>query len=97
MDSATSAENAEGSTPSASTPASEANHTAVTNTASAPVSQPSVEEDKPLSAEEKAFQSYQYTGATTFVHPWLSSMVNYSQPVKFQGFDVAEGRFACAA
>lgn len=32
----------------------------------------------------------QYTGSTTNVHPWLSSMVNYAQPVKFQGFDVAE-------
>ncbi|XP_052119903.1 1-phosphatidylinositol 4,5-bisphosphate phosphodiesterase isoform X1 [Frankliniella occidentalis] len=31
-----------------------------------------------------------YTGSTTRVHPWLSSMVNYAQPVKFQGFDVAE-------
>lgn len=33
----------------------------------------------------------EYTGSTTNVHPWLSSMVNYAQPVKFQGFDVAEG------
>ncbi len=24
------------------------------------------------------------------VHPWLSSMVIYTQPMKFQGFDVAE-------
>ncbi|KAK7863055.1 hypothetical protein R5R35_006478 [Gryllus longicercus] len=32
----------------------------------------------------------QYTGSTTNVHPWLSSMVNYAQPIKFQGFDVAE-------
>lgn len=31
-----------------------------------------------------------YVGSTTNVHPWLSSMVNYAQPVKFQGFDVAE-------
>jgi hypothetical protein len=34
---------------------------------------------------------YRYTGATTNIHPLLSSMVNYAQPVKFQGFDVAEG------
>ncbi|KFM65272.1 1-phosphatidylinositol-4,5-bisphosphate phosphodiesterase, partial [Stegodyphus mimosarum] len=34
--------------------------------------------------------NYQYTGATTLVHPYLSSMINYAQPVKFQGFDVAE-------
>ncbi|KAF4526440.1 hypothetical protein B566_EDAN015072 [Ephemera danica] len=33
-----------------------------------------------------------YTGSTTNVHPWLSSMVNYAQPIKFQGFDVAESR-----
>lgn len=32
----------------------------------------------------------QYTGSTTNVHPWLSSMINYAQPIKFQGFDVAD-------
>lgn len=32
----------------------------------------------------------QHTGSTTNVHPWLSSMVNYAQPIKFQGFDVAD-------
>lgn len=32
----------------------------------------------------------QYTGSTTNVHPWLSSMVNYAQPVKFQTFDIAD-------
>ncbi|PSN37639.1 1-phosphatidylinositol 4 [Blattella germanica] len=32
----------------------------------------------------------QYTGSTTNVHPWLSSMVNYAQPIKFQGFDEAD-------
>ncbi|XP_071056681.1 1-phosphatidylinositol 4,5-bisphosphate phosphodiesterase isoform X2 [Onthophagus taurus] len=31
-----------------------------------------------------------YTGSTTNVHPWLSSMVNYAQPVKFNSFEVAE-------
>ncbi|RXG59788.1 1-phosphatidylinositol 4,5-bisphosphate phosphodiesterase beta-4 [Armadillidium vulgare] len=56
-----------------------------------PVSQPSIEEDKPLTAEERAFLYYQYKGATTHVHPYLSSLVNYCQPIKFQGFDVAEG------
>jgi len=46
-----------------------------------------------LSAEMEAtlMTNYQYTGATTNIHPYLSSMVNYAQPVKFQGFDVAEG------
>lgn len=34
----------------------------------------------------------QYTGSTTNVHPWLSSMVNYAQPIKFQGFDVADSK-----
>ncbi|KAK3893424.1 hypothetical protein Pcinc_002748 [Petrolisthes cinctipes] len=55
-----------------------------------PVSQPSLEDDKPLTAEERAYLYYQYTGATTAVHPVLSSYVNYCQPVKFQGFDVGE-------
>ncbi|KAF4532029.1 hypothetical protein B566_EDAN015008 [Ephemera danica] len=30
-----------------------------------------------------------HTGSTTAVHPWLSSMINYAQPIKFQGFDKA--------
>lgn len=33
-----------------------------------------------------------YTGSTTNVHPLLSSMVNYAQPVKFQSFDISEGK-----
>ena len=41
--------------------------------------------------EQMLFSSYHYTGATTNIHPYLSAMVNYAQPVKFQGFDVAEG------
>ena len=47
-----------------------------------------------LTAEEEAalMTTYQYTGATTNIHPYLSAMVNYAQPVKFQGFDVAEGK-----
>ena len=46
-----------------------------------------------LTAEEEAalMTTYQYTGATTNIHPYLSAMINYVQPVKFQGFDVAEG------
>ncbi|CAL4123419.1 unnamed protein product [Meganyctiphanes norvegica] len=32
-----------------------------------------------------------YSGTSlTNIHPWLSSMVNYAQPVHFNGFDVAE-------
>ncbi|XP_069998668.1 1-phosphatidylinositol 4,5-bisphosphate phosphodiesterase isoform X3 [Penaeus vannamei] len=59
-------------------------------TAAPKEAKPSLEDDKPLTAEERAFLYYQYTGATTHVHPVLSSYVNYCQPVKFQGFDVAE-------
>ena len=37
--------------------------------------------------EERALlNKYQYTGATTNIHPLLSTIVNYAQPVKFQGF-----------
>ena len=35
-----------------------------------------------------------YTGSTLNVHPWLSSMVNYATPIKFQGFDDAEGEYS---
>jgi len=47
-----------------------------------------------LTAEEEAelMTHYQYTGATTNIHPLLSAMVNYVQPVKFQGFDIADGK-----
>ncbi|MFH4984323.1 hypothetical protein AB6A40_011032 [Gnathostoma spinigerum] len=40
--------------------------------------------------EERIFAEYHYTGATTNIHPLLSSLVNYAHPVKFSGFDVAE-------
>lgn len=41
--------------------------------------------------EERALlNQYQYTGATTNIHPLLSSIVNYSQPVKFQSFDYSK-------
>lgn len=42
-------------------------------------------------SEEAAIAQYTYVGATTNIHPYLSAMVNYAQPVKFQSFDVAEG------
>ncbi|XP_053214000.1 1-phosphatidylinositol 4,5-bisphosphate phosphodiesterase-like [Panonychus citri] len=41
-------------------------------------------------SEQLALQNYQYTGATVHVHPYLSSLVNYTQPIKFQGFETAE-------
>nr|CDJ83436.1 Phospholipase C and C2 calcium-dependent membrane targeting and Protein of unknown function DUF1154 domain containing protein [Haemonchus contortus] len=40
--------------------------------------------------EERIFAEYHYTGATTNIHPLLSSLINYTHPVKFSGFDVAE-------
>ncbi|XP_052698208.1 1-phosphatidylinositol 4,5-bisphosphate phosphodiesterase beta-4-like isoform X2 [Crassostrea angulata] len=47
-----------------------------------------------LTADEEAalMSAYHYERATTNIHPYLSSMVNYAQPVKFQGFKVAEAR-----
>ncbi|KAK7153431.1 hypothetical protein R3I93_011364 [Phoxinus phoxinus] len=42
-------------------------------------------------ADELALiQSYTYVAATTNIHPYLSSIVNYAQAVKFIGFDEAE-------
>ena len=46
----------------------------------------------PEAAEGDAAVAIQYTGSTTNVHPWLSSMVNYAQPVKFQSFEVADNK-----
>ncbi|KAK5606501.1 1-phosphatidylinositol 4,5-bisphosphate phosphodiesterase beta-4 [Crenichthys baileyi] len=43
-------------------------------------------------SEEALIAQYKYESATTNIHPYLSAMVNYAQPVKFQGFDVAEER-----
>ncbi|KAJ1156561.1 hypothetical protein NDU88_009279 [Pleurodeles waltl] len=42
--------------------------------------------------EQAWMASYQYVGATTNIHPYLSTLINYAQPVKFQGFSVAEER-----
>ncbi|XP_039593839.1 1-phosphatidylinositol 4,5-bisphosphate phosphodiesterase beta-4 isoform X3 [Polypterus senegalus] len=42
--------------------------------------------------EQALITSYKYVGATTNIHPYLSAMINYAQPVKFQSFDVAEDR-----
>nr|XP_033793286.1 1-phosphatidylinositol 4,5-bisphosphate phosphodiesterase beta-4 isoform X2 [Geotrypetes seraphini] len=42
--------------------------------------------------EQAWMSSYKYVGATTNIHPYLSTMINYAQPVKFQGFNVAEER-----
>ncbi|XP_042301039.1 1-phosphatidylinositol 4,5-bisphosphate phosphodiesterase beta-4 isoform X10 [Sceloporus undulatus] len=42
--------------------------------------------------EQAWMASYKYVGATTNIHPYLSALINYAQPVKFQGFHVAEER-----
>ncbi|XP_041108557.1 1-phosphatidylinositol 4,5-bisphosphate phosphodiesterase beta-4-like isoform X4 [Polyodon spathula] len=42
--------------------------------------------------EQAWITSYTYVGATTNIHPYLSAMINYAQPVKFQSFNVAEER-----
>ncbi|XP_051775236.1 1-phosphatidylinositol 4,5-bisphosphate phosphodiesterase beta-4 isoform X2 [Erpetoichthys calabaricus] len=42
--------------------------------------------------EQALITSYKYVGATTNIHPYLSAMINYAQPVKFQSFDAAEDR-----
>ena len=31
-----------------------------------------------------------HSGSTSAVHPWLSSMINYAQPIKFQSFEQAQ-------
>ena len=49
-------------------------------------------DSRSMSFEEKMFQVYEYKGGTTHIHPWLSSMVNYAEPVKFQTFELAEGK-----
>ncbi|XP_077138743.1 1-phosphatidylinositol 4,5-bisphosphate phosphodiesterase beta-4 isoform X2 [Ranitomeya variabilis] len=42
--------------------------------------------------EQAWMANYKYVGATTNIHPFLSTMINYAQPVKFQGFKLAEER-----
>ncbi|XP_053344485.1 1-phosphatidylinositol 4,5-bisphosphate phosphodiesterase beta-4-like isoform X2 [Clarias gariepinus] len=49
-----------------------------------------VETAEDADAEQQLIASYKYEGATTNIHPYLSAMVNYAQPVKFQSFDIAE-------
>ncbi|XP_036437670.1 1-phosphatidylinositol 4,5-bisphosphate phosphodiesterase beta-4-like [Colossoma macropomum] len=50
----------------------------------------SVDATEEADAEQQLIASYKYEGATTNIHPYLSAMVNYAQPVKFQSFEVAE-------
>ena len=44
------------------------------------------------SEEEALLNGYQHKGATTNIHPVLSSYINYTQPIKFPGFSKAEER-----
>uniref|UniRef100_A0AAQ5XGM2 1-phosphatidylinositol 4,5-bisphosphate phosphodiesterase n=1 Tax=Amphiprion ocellaris TaxID=80972 RepID=A0AAQ5XGM2_AMPOC len=46
-------------------------------------------------SEEAIIAQYTYVGATTNIHPYLSAMVNYAQPVKFQSFDVQSNEHTC--
>ena len=49
-----------------------------------------VDKIQEIPPEQIALQNYQYTGATVHVHPYLSSLVVYTQPLKFLGFEYAE-------
>ncbi|XP_068088618.1 1-phosphatidylinositol 4,5-bisphosphate phosphodiesterase beta-4 isoform X3 [Hyperolius riggenbachi] len=40
--------------------------------------------------EQSWMANYKYVGATTNIHPFLSVLINYVQPVKFQSFKLAE-------
>ena len=42
--------------------------------------------------EERIFAEYNYTGATLNIHPLLSTLINYTHPIKFLGFDVADSK-----
>lgn len=51
---------------------------------------PSKEPSLTKEEEERLVAEYQYTGATMNIHPYLSSLVNYTHPIKFQAFELAE-------
>lgn len=61
-------------------------------TSSTIVQQQSVTSSVGLGESIELVVAQNYIGSTTNVHPWLSSMVNYAQPIKFVSFDEAEGR-----
>lgn len=46
--------------------------------------------DTNVADEQALIQSYTYVAATTNIHPYLSSIINYAQAVKFTGFEEAE-------
>ncbi len=49
-----------------------------------------VEPEKPAEGGDPAAAVPVHTGSTANVHPLLSSIVNYTWPTHFQGFDAAE-------
>uniref|UniRef100_A0A3P8TGI0 1-phosphatidylinositol 4,5-bisphosphate phosphodiesterase n=1 Tax=Amphiprion percula TaxID=161767 RepID=A0A3P8TGI0_AMPPE len=63
-----------------------------TNTTAIIMGEENEDETENEDSEEAIIAQYTYVGATTNIHPYLSAMVNYAQPVKFQSFDVAEER-----
>ncbi|KYM81957.1 1-phosphatidylinositol-4,5-bisphosphate phosphodiesterase [Atta colombica] len=71
----------------------------VVEDASAPANAPPPEPEPPKEGEAPAggegaeeVQAIQYTGSTMQVHPYLSAMINYAQPIKFQSFEAAESK-----
>lgn len=56
------------------------------------LSSPTEKKDDTLPPEQLALENYRYTGATVHVHPYLSSLVVYTQPMKFVTFELAEER-----
>ncbi|XP_011155850.2 1-phosphatidylinositol 4,5-bisphosphate phosphodiesterase [Solenopsis invicta] len=71
----------------------------VVEDASAPAAAPPPEPEPPKEGEAPAggegteeVQAIQYTGSTMRVHPYLSAMINYAQPIKFQSFEAAESK-----
>ncbi|XP_024886920.1 1-phosphatidylinositol 4,5-bisphosphate phosphodiesterase-like [Temnothorax curvispinosus] len=71
----------------------------VVEDASAPAVAPPPEPEPPKEGEAPAagegteeVQAVQYTGSTMRVHPYLSAMINYAQPIKFQSFEAAESK-----
>ncbi|XP_063854055.1 1-phosphatidylinositol 4,5-bisphosphate phosphodiesterase-like isoform X2 [Scylla paramamosain] len=59
--------------------------------ASQPTAQPKEPKPEEVPQEGAAPEPPKYSGTSlTNIHPWLSSMINYAQPVHFNGFEVAE-------
>jgi phosphatidylinositol phospholipase C, beta len=61
-----------------------------TATANAPVEPTSGAAESAIAQSAEAVAIAAHTGSTTNVHPWLSSFVNYAEPIHFNGFANAE-------